>query len=107
MSGFSKREEGFESKFAFDAEKRFKAEARRNKHLAEWFGGKTKLDAAGVDAYAKELIAHDLKKAGDDDVVAKLSADLKAKGVVISDKEIRAEMERCLRTAYDAVANGT
>jgi len=107
MSGFSRREEGFESKFAFDAEKRFKAEARRNKLLAEWFGSKTKLDSAGIDAYAKELIAHDLKKAGDEDVVGKLAADLKSKGVAVSDKDIRAEMERCLRTAYEAVANGT
>jgi len=107
MSGFSRREEGFESKFAFDAEKRFKAEARRNKLLAEWFGSKTNMDSAGIDAYAKELIAHDLKKAGDEDVVGKLAADLKSKGVAVSDKDIRAEMERCLRTAYEAVANGT
>lgn len=107
MSGFSKREEGFESKFAFDAEKRFKAEARRSKLLAEWFGSKTKLDPAGVDAYAKELIAHDLKKTGDDDVVAKLIADLKSKGISVSEQDIRTEMERCLRTAYEAVANGT
>jgi len=107
MSGFSRREEGFESKFAFDAEKRFKAEARRNKLLAEWFGSKTKLDSAGIDAYAKELITFDLKKAGDEDGVGKLAADLKSKGVAVSDKDIRAEMERCLRTAYEAVANGT
>ncbi len=107
MSGFSKREEGFESKFAFDAEKRFRAEARRNKLLAEWFGGKAKLDATGIDAYAQELTAHDLRKVGDADVAAKLAADLKSKGITVGDQEIRSEMERCLRTAFEAVADGT
>ena len=36
MSTFDKREEGFEKKFALDADQKFKAEARRNKLLGLW-----------------------------------------------------------------------
>ena len=40
MTTFDKREQGFEQKFAHDADLKFKAEARRNKALAEWAGAK-------------------------------------------------------------------
>ena len=36
MSSMKDREEGFERKFAFDEELRFKASARRNKALGLW-----------------------------------------------------------------------
>ncbi|TIV59329.1 MAG: DUF1476 family protein, partial [Mesorhizobium sp.] len=36
MSSMKDREEGFERKFAFDEELRFKAAARRNKALGLW-----------------------------------------------------------------------
>ena len=36
MSSFDERQRGEEAKFAHDASLRFKAEARRNKHLAHW-----------------------------------------------------------------------
>ncbi len=101
MSGFSKREEGFEGKLAFDAEKRFKAEARRNKLLAQWVGGLTKMDSQAIAQYSIELIQHDLKKPGDDDVLQKLLADLKSRGVTVSPAEARAEMERCSEVAYE------
>jgi hypothetical protein len=99
MSGFSKREDAFENKFAFDAEKRFKAEARRNKMLAHWVG------ELAIDEYVAELIQHDLKKPGDDDVLQKLAADLKARGVTISHEKIRVEMMRCIQVASEQTAN--
>ena len=46
MSGFDKREEGFEKKFAHDEELRFKAMARRNKLLGNWAA--EKLGLAGT-----------------------------------------------------------
>ena len=36
MSQFEDRQKGQEAKYAFDAEKKFKAEARRNKLLGLW-----------------------------------------------------------------------
>lgn len=105
MSGFSKREDAFENKFAFDAEKRFKVEARRNKLLAQWIGDRAKMSADQIAQYAAELIQHDLKKPGDDDVLKKLAADLKARGVTVSETEVRAEMSRCVQIASEQTAN--
>lgn len=104
MSGFSKREDAFENKFAFDAEKRFKVEARRNKLLAQWVGDRAKMNAVQIAQYAAELIQHDLKKPGDDDVLKKLVADLKTRGITVSEAEVRAEMSRCVQIASEQTA---
>lgn len=106
MSGFSKREDGFETKFSLDQDMRFRAEARRDKLLAQWFGQKAGLSAEAITQYGQELIRDDLKQAGDADVAAKLAADLKAKGITVSASEIRAEMDRCFRAACDSLAAG-
>ena len=105
MSGFSQREDGFEKKFAFDAEKRFRAQARRNKLLAAWVGDRTSMTAAAVAQYAEELSAHDLKKPGDDDVAEKLLADLTARGVPATKDEVREQMTRCLARANELTAS--
>lgn len=105
MSGFSKREDAFENKFAFDAEKRFKVEARRNKLLAQWVGQRTKMTPQQIEQYAAELIQHDLKKPGDADVLEKVIADLKIRGVTISQADARAEMSRCIQIASEQTAN--
>ncbi|MBE9476093.1 MAG: DUF1476 domain-containing protein, partial [Proteobacteria bacterium] len=76
MSTFEEREDGFEKKFAHDAEMQFKAEARRNKLLGLWAAdlmGKSGDDAA---AYAKEVIKADFEEAGHEDVFRKVSGDL-------------------------------
>ena len=56
MSSMKDREEGFESKFAFDEEVRFKATARRNKLLGLWVAEKLGKTGADADAYAKEVV---------------------------------------------------
>ncbi len=104
MSGFSKREEGFENKLAFDAEKRFRAEARRNKLLAQWVGTRSNMTSDEVAKYTTELIQHDLKRPGDDDVLQKLLSDLKSRGVTVTAAEVRAEMARCSEAANEQTA---
>jgi hypothetical protein len=68
MSSFDKREEGFEKKFALDAEQKFKAEARRNKLLGLWAAEKLGLTGDAATAYSKEVVAADFEEAGDKDV---------------------------------------
>ena len=53
MTGFDKREEGFEREFVHDEELKFKATARRNKLVGLWAAGKLSLTGADVEAYAK------------------------------------------------------
>ena len=103
MSGFDEREKGFEKKFAHDAELKFKAEARRNKMLAEWAGAKMGMSADEIAGYIKDVRRSDLEEAGDDDVFRKIRADFDAKGTSIADEEIRSQMNECLAKAVAAV----
>jgi hypothetical protein len=103
MSSFDDREKGFERKFAHDSELEFKAMARRNKLLGLWAAEKMGLKAADAEAYAKEVVQSDFEEAGDHDVMRKVMADLKAKGVTQSEHQIRREMDALLVTAREQV----
>lgn len=98
-SGFAKQEDSYEKKFAYDAELRFKVEAKRDKMLAAWVGAKCSMTAEEIATYSTELVRADLKTPGDMDVQHKIHADLKARGVHATEAEIRAEMNRCLQAA--------
>jgi hypothetical protein len=96
VTTFDKREEGFEKKFAHDEELKFKAFARRNKLLGLWAAGLLGKTGAEADAYAKEIVMADLAEHGDDDVIAKLKADL---GTKATEQQIRGRMSELLATA--------
>ena len=99
MTTFDKREQGFEQKFARDAELKFKAESRRNKAVAEWAAAKLGLTGEAVDAYIKDVRKADLAESGDEDVFRKVKADLAAKGVAVDDVELRTVMANALAKA--------
>jgi hypothetical protein len=99
MTGINDREKAFESKFAHDAELKFKAEARRNKLLGLWAA--ELLGKADAAAYASEVVMADFEEAGDDDVVRKVKGDLEAAGIATSEADIRAKMSELLAVAVD------
>jgi hypothetical protein len=99
MTTFDKREEGFEKQFAHDEELRFKATARRNKMLGKWAAERQGLSADAADAYAKDVVIADFEEAGEDDVFRKIRKDFDAKGVTVSDEEIRKQMYELLAQA--------
>ena len=104
MSGFDERQKSEEAKFAYDEKIRFKAEARRNKLLANWVSellGKSDQEAA---SYVAEVIAADFEEAGDEDVFRKLRADLDASKVDIDDETLRAKMTELMNKALEDVS---
>lgn len=103
MTTFDNREKAFEQKFAHDADLKFKAESRRNKALAEWAGAKLGLSGADLDEYVKAVRKADLAEKGDDDVFRKVKADLDAKGVSVTDVEIRTFMAEALARAVTEI----
>jgi hypothetical protein len=107
MSTFDKREEGFEKKFALDEEQKFKAEARRNRLLGQWAAEKLGLTGDAVAAYAKEVVAADFEEAGDGDVLRKVFGDLSAKGIAITQAQVRVKMDELMATAVMQVKAGT
>jgi len=105
MSSFDKRKEGFESKFAHDAELKFKAEARRNKLLGMWAAEKMGYSDTEAEEYAKEVIKADFEEAGDEDVFRKIRGDFDAAKVEQSDHQIRRTMDELLDEAINQIQN--
>jgi len=103
MTTFDKREEGFEKKFVYDEELRFKALARRNRMLGLWAAEKLGLSGGEADAYAKQVVLADFEEGGDRDVFTKIRKDFDAKGVAQSDHQIRRTMEQLLEQAIAQV----
>ena len=102
MAQFDDRERAFEAKYAHDAEMVFRAEARRNKLLANWAGeilGKT---GPELDAYVVEVMKSDFEEAGHEDVVRKVSGDL---GDKATDDEVRRKMDELLIEAKGQIAS--
>jgi len=105
MSSMKDREEGFERKFAFDEELRFKASARRNKALGLWAAEKLGKSGADAEAYAKEVVVSDIEEAGDHDVFRKIRKDFDAAGVDQSDHQIRRTMDELMAQAIEQIKN--
>ncbi|MET3924945.1 DUF1476 domain-containing protein [Devosia sp. 2618] len=105
MSQFDDRQKGQEAKFAFDAEKKFKAEARRNKLLGIWAAELLGLTGDEANAYAAEVVAADFTSAGDGDVLDKVAGDLKAKGVAVDEATVRQKMDALVHIANEQVAS--
>jgi hypothetical protein len=106
MTTFDKREQGFEAHFALDQEQEFKAQARRNRRLAEWAGERMGLSGADLAAYLPTVQRADLKEAGDDDVFQKVLADLAEKGVEVLPHELREKMDDLLQSARREIKDG-
>ena len=107
MTTFDKREEGFEKKFAMDADQRFKAEARRNRLLGLWAAEKLGITGDAATAYAKDVVASDFEEAGDADVLRKVLMDLTAKGLAATEAEIRRKMDELMAAAAAQGKAGT
>jgi hypothetical protein len=105
MTTFDKREEGFEKKFALDEELKFKADARRNKLLGLWAAEQLGMTGDGAKAYAREIVAADFEPAGSG-VVRKVTADLAARGIAVSEDQLRAKMNELMALAITQVKAG-
>lgn len=107
MTTLDKREEGFEKKFALDEEQKFKAIARKNKLLGLWVAEQIGLSGDAAIAYAREVVAADFEEVGDGDVLHKVSRDLAARGISVTEQQIRAKMDEFLGLAVIQVKAGS
>ena len=104
MTTFDDREQGFERKFVLDQDLEFKTTARRNRLLGEWAAGLMGL--ATVDEYARAVVKSDFEQPGDEDVLRKVSGDLKGAGVAVSESEVRMKMDELLAQAREQIKTG-
>src|ERR1700730_5968212 len=103
MTTFDKREEGFEKQFAHDEELKFKATARRDRLLGLWAAEKLGLAGADAAAYAKEVVVAQIEN---HDVFSKIRKDFGAKGVKVTDEEIRRVMVDLMGRAVAEIKAG-
>jgi len=93
MTTFDERRNAYESKFAHDEDRRFKATARRDKLLGLWAAERLGKSGADAEAYARTVILADFEEPGDADVLRKVQADLKAGGQEVAESELRTRMD--------------
>ena len=103
MTTFDDREKAYEKKFALDQDLKFRAEARRNKMLAEWAAAKLGIMGDALEDYVKAVRRANFEKKGDDDVFRKIRKDFDEKGVPIQDGEIRQAMSEFLAQAVTEI----
>ena len=103
---FEDREKSEEAKYKHDQELAFKVRNRRNKLFGLWVA-ETHLGKTGEDAmnYAKDVVMADFEKPGDDDMFEKVSDDLKAAGINLSDHLMHKHLADCEAIAKQQVMN--
>ncbi|MFN4061439.1 MAG: DUF1476 domain-containing protein [Paracoccus hibiscisoli] len=102
MSTFNDRERAYESKFAHDADLRFKAEARRNRLLGEWAAEQLGMSGDDARTYAMSVVSADFEEPGEEDVFRKVEADLAGRAEAAT---IRAKMAELMTEAMRQVAD--
>jgi len=96
MNTFKDRQKAYESKFAFDEEMSFKAQARANKLLGQWAAEKLGLSGENASSYALEVVKSDFEEPGQEDVFRKVIKDLDG---FADENEIRSKAEELLHEA--------
>lgn len=103
MAEMDDRERGFERKFAFDEELRFKATARRNKLFGLWAANQLGKSGTDADAYAREVVVADLSEAGDQDVIRKVLADFQAAEIASDEGQLKIRLIELMAQAIKQI----
>ncbi len=103
MTTFDEREKAFEKKFAHDQDLKFRAEARRNKLLAEWAASKLGIMGAALPDYVRSVLTADLLEKGDEDLFRKIRKDFDEAGMAVPDAELRGMMSELLAKAVSDI----
>jgi hypothetical protein len=105
MKSFDDRQKGFEAEFKREQELSFRITARRNKLFGLWAAERLGLQAGEeAETYAKSVVAADFEVPGDSDVIEKVRADLAAKGIDMTEADIRSELARAATKAREPLA---
>lgn len=106
MKSFDDRGKAFEAEFKRSEELQFRVNARRNKLFGLWTAGKLGIEGDAAEAYARTVIEADFERPGDSDVVEKVRRDLAAKGIEMSEAQLRAELTRAAAEAKRQLSQG-
>jgi hypothetical protein len=95
MRSFDDREKGFEAEFKRNQDLAFRVTARRNKLFGLWAAEKLGIAAGeAAEIYARTVVDADFERPGDGDVIEKVQKDLAAKGISLTEAQLRVEFSR-------------
>lgn len=98
-SSFDDRQKAFENKFKVDEEFRFKVNAKAVKLFGHWVAAQLGLTGADAEAYAEEVVDSDFDEPGIQDVLRKVQADFKKKGMDVTTHHLENEFKPHLAKA--------
>ena len=97
------RERAFELAFAHDEELRFRALARRNRLVASWAAEQIGLRGRELEGYVRSFVEGAALHESDEQVVARLCADLTGTEQPVSETAGRSAMATALAAAVQQV----
>jgi len=100
------RERAFERKMALDQELAFKVAARRNSLLAHWAAGRMSLSGKAAEDYVAGLVAAGAVHTDSGPTVARVVADLLARGVPARREEVESQLQRFTAKARAEIVRG-
>ena len=107
MKSFDDRQKGFEAEFKRNQELQFRVTARRNKLFGLWAAGHLGIAAGDeAEAYARTVVEADFERPGDGDVLEKVQKDLAAKGIEMSEAQLRVELTHATDEAKRQLSQG-
>ncbi|MGE0258350.1 MAG: DUF1476 domain-containing protein [Alphaproteobacteria bacterium] len=107
MKSFEDRQKGFEAEFKRNQELQFRVTARRNRLFGLWASGRLGIGAGDeAEAYARTVVDADFEKPGDSDVIEKVRRDLAAKGVEMSEDQLRTQLTYATDEAKRQLSQG-
>ena len=104
---FKDREKGFEWKYQLDQNQAFRAQSRRDRLFGKWVAVKLGLAGHEADNYATAVVDSNFEKPGDEDMLDKVRADLKAKQIEISDIGLRTALYEAYGEAAKQISEET
>lgn len=102
MNALERHERAMEQMYLLASEMGFRVQSRRDRVLAQWVA--ELVGATDVEAYVAEIIDVRTTAAGDEGVIAKFLADVRAADRVLGEKELRAHMATLMTNEADADA---
>jgi hypothetical protein len=103
MTTFDDRKRQEETRFKHDQELAFKARNRGNRLFGLWIAEQLGLSGEAAQNYAKDVVVADFEAPGDDDIFAKVRADLEAKSIEVSEHLLIKHLQEYRQVAAEQI----
>ena len=103
MTTFDDRERPEETRYKHQQELAFKARNRGNKLFGMWIAEQLGLNGEAAENYARDVVVADFDLPGDEDIFAKVRADLEAKSIEISDHILDKRLQEFRQIAAEQI----